>query len=75
MDWGLGRTQPPHRHTGTYVNGFSISVKTQLHPGDTITFGTGPTCVPCHSLHLGFAVTSLCPLLESPQCCLAYCDV
>jgi pSer/pThr/pTyr-binding forkhead associated (FHA) protein len=47
MDWGRGAHSSLHRHTGTYVNGFSISVKTQLHPGDTITFGTGPTCVPC----------------------------
>jgi hypothetical protein len=37
------RTARRHTSTYRYVNGFSISVKTQLHPGDTITFGTGPT--------------------------------
>jgi len=35
----------PHRHTGTYVNGVFIDEKTQLHPGDEIMFGTGPTYV------------------------------
>ena len=35
----------PHRHTGTCVNGVFIDEKTQLHPGDEIMFGTGPTYV------------------------------
>jgi hypothetical protein len=54
------RTARRHTSTYRYVNGFSISVKTQLHPGDTITFGTGPTsqssstlcALPPHTLRL-----------------------